>query len=89
MSERTFSFGGGDVFELRRLDRALAHLARPVLGEEWQTPMTRAELLDLGVLAGGRVPQRRELIARLWSRKRQLLRQAAAFLDWDPQPPVA
>ena len=61
MSQGTFEFTGGDVFELTRLNRALAQLARPGSEEEW--------------------PQlRQELIKRLWSRKRQLLRQAQVLV---------
>ena len=84
-----FGFGGGDVFELTRLNRALTILARPSLTDDWQAPMSRGELLDLGVFTGGRVPPRKELIERLWIRKRQLMRFAAAAFDWDSPPPVA
>lgn len=71
MSQGTFEFTGGQVFELTRLNRALAQLARPGSEEEW--------------------PQlRQELIKRLWSRKRQLLRQAGEACEWEQDhPPVA
>jgi hypothetical protein len=84
-----FGFGGGDAFELTRLNRALSILARPALTDDWQAPMTRGELLDLGVFAGGRIPARKELIERLWNRKRQVLHHSAAVFDWDGPQPVA
>ena len=89
MSNGIFGFGGGDVFELTRLNRALDMLARPALTDEWQSPMTRGELFDLGAFTGGRVPPRKELIERLWNRKRQILRHDAALFDPDTHPPVA
>jgi len=89
MSQGTFEFTGGNAFELVRLNRALGRLARPAPSEQWQGPMTQAELIDLGVFAGGTPPERKELIDRLWSRKRQLLRMANALDDWRPEPPVA
>src|SRR4029077_6289256 len=70
-------FGSGDAFELTRLNRALSLLARPALTDDWQARMTGGDLLDLGVFTGGRIPPRKELIERLWSRKRQVLRHAA------------
>jgi hypothetical protein len=84
-----FGFGGRDVFELTRLNRALTTLARPALTDDWQTPMTRDELLDLGVFFGGRVPARKELIERLWNRKRQIIRQAGPAFNLEGPPPVA
>jgi hypothetical protein len=89
MSQGTFEFNGGHLFELTRLNRVLSQLNRPALCDEWLTPMTKAELGDLGVFAAGHLPQRKELIERLWSRKRQLLRQAAADDGWGPEFPVA
>jgi hypothetical protein len=88
VSEGTFGFGGGDPFELTRLNRALDQLARPALSEDWHAPMTRSQLIDLGVFATGRGHRREEVIERLWSRKRRILRQVSAFAR-DPQPPVA
>jgi hypothetical protein len=85
MSEGTFEFNGGHVFELPRLDRALAQLARPGSREEWLAPLSRADLFGLGVFAHGSAPNRQELIERLWSRKRQLLRQASRDI-WEPEP---
>ena len=84
-----FGFAGGDAFELTRLNRALTMLARPSLTDDWPAPMSRGELLALGVFTGGRVPPRKELIERLWNRKRQLLRHAASAFDLDVPPPVA
>jgi len=84
-----FGFAGGDAFELTRLNRALTMLARPSLTDYWPAPMSRGELLALGVFTGGRVPPRKELIERLWNRKRQLLRHAASAFDLDVPPPVA
>ena len=84
-----FGFGDGDAFELTRLNRALNMLAKPALTDDWQAPMSRGELLDRGVFTGGRIPPRKELIERLWNRKRQLLRHAAAIFDWDGPAPVA
>lgn len=88
MSQGTFEFTGHDAFELARLNSALARLARPATREEWLAPLTRADLGAIGVFAGDRAPLRKELIERLWSRKRQLLRQARLD-DWDTEPPVA
>jgi hypothetical protein len=89
MNEGTFRFVGGNAFELTRLNRALTMLARPALTDDWQAPMTRGELVDLGVFTGGRVPPRKELIERLWNRKRQILRHEAALVDWETPPPGA
>jgi hypothetical protein len=97
MSQGTLEFNGGHAFELTRLNRALAQLARPGSSEEWLTPLSRADLDDLGVFTGPRRPpatpsggpQRKELIERLWSRKRRLLRQAAKHGGYGPEFPVA
>jgi hypothetical protein len=95
MSEGTLEFNGGHAFELTRLNRALAQLARPGSSEEWLSPLSRADLDGLGVFAGrvlpatsSRGPHRKELIERLWSRKRQLL-HAAKYDGWGPECPVA
>jgi hypothetical protein len=89
MSQGTLEFTGGHAFELTRVNRALAQLARPGSREEWLSPLTRADLVGLGVFAGARAPLRHELIERLWSRKRALLRQAANADGWGPGLPVA
>ena len=88
MNEGQFGFGGGDVFELTRLNRALSMLARPALSDEGQAPLSRDELFELGVFTGGRVPPRKELVERLWDRKRQILRHPGRY-DLDTPPPVA
>jgi hypothetical protein len=90
LSQGTFEFTGGHVFELTRLNRALAQLSRPGSREEWLSPLSRADLDGLGVFGDGRAPLRQELIERLWSRKRQVLRQAGLANEWaTDQPPVA
>jgi hypothetical protein len=88
VSEGFLGFGACDLFELTRLNRALTQLARPAMSDDWHAPLTRNELVDLGVFLVGRPPKREEVIERLWSRKRQILRQASARA-WDTQPPVA
>ena len=89
MSQGTLEFGGGYAFELTRINRALAQLSRPGSREEWLSPLSRADLVGLGVFAAGRAPLRQQLIERLWSRKRQLLRQAAVSDGYRPEFPVA
>ena len=89
MSQGTLEFNSGHAFELTRVNRALAQLARPGSREEWLSPLSRADLIGLGVFAGARAPLRHELIERLWSRKRQLLRQAVACDGYGPEFPVA
>jgi len=74
MSQGSIGLTGGDAFELIRLNRALAHLARPTLS---QAPARVAP------------PRRKELIERLWSRKRRLLREAGTGGGWEPDSPVA
>jgi hypothetical protein len=89
MSQGRLEFNGGHVFELTRVNRALAQLARPGSREEWRSPLSRADLVGLSIFAAGRPPLRHELIERLWSRKRQLQRQAAKYDGWGPEFPVA
>jgi hypothetical protein len=89
MSQGTLEFNGGHPFELTRLNPALALLARPGSRENWRSPLSRADLVDLGVFTTGRTPLRHELIERLWSRKRQLLRQATCSTVWGPEVQVA
>lgn len=89
MSQGTLEFNGGHAFELTRVNRALGRLARPGSREEWLSPLSRADLVSLGVFAAGRAPLRHELIERLWSRKRLLLRYAAAYDGYEPEFPVA
>jgi len=94
MREGTPEFNGGPAFELTRLNRALAQLARPGSKDEWLAPLSRADLDCLGVFTGPwRFPatswQRPQLIERLWRRKRQLLRQAAKHDGYGPEFPAA
>jgi hypothetical protein len=89
MSLGTLEFTGGQAFELTRVNRALAKLSRPGSREEWLSPLSRADLAGLGMFAAGRAPLRHELIERLWSRRRQLLRQSAAADGWGAEFPVA
>jgi hypothetical protein len=89
MGAGPFGFGGGDVFVLMRLNRALTVLARPALTDDWQPQLSPDELFDLGVFTGGHVPPRKELIERLWNRKRLIMHHDAARFDWDIPPPVA
>ncbi len=89
MSQGTFEFTAGDAFELTRLNRALAKLARPALSEEWVAPAAAAELISLGVASAFATPRRKDLIERIWTRKRQLLRRVETIDGWGPYPPVA
>lgn len=89
MSQDTFGFSSPDVFELARLNRMLAHLARPALSEVWQAPLTETQLIELDLFPSGPPPRRKELIERLWRRKRHLQRKADAFAQSGPDRPVA
>ncbi|HEX9098114.1 MAG TPA: hypothetical protein VF956_01350 [Candidatus Dormibacteraeota bacterium] len=89
MSQGTLEFTGGQALELTRINRALARISRPGSREEWLSPLSRADLVGLGIFAAGRPPLRHELIERLWSRKRQLLRLTATGDGWRPEFPVA
>ena len=89
MSQGPVEFSGGNVFELARLNRAIEQLTRPALSDEWLAPLSPAELFDLGVFVRGAGSQRKELIQRLWSRKRQLMRHVDLSGGWSPQQPVA
>jgi hypothetical protein len=44
MSEGTLEFNGGRAFELTRLNRALAQLARPGSREEWLSPQRKESI---------------------------------------------
>ena len=83
--------GGRDIFgsrwrELRLLDQALGQLTRPAPAGSGLPATLRDQLRTLGMHVG-RSPQRHELIAQLWGRKRPLMRQLYE-LD-DPTPPCA
>ena len=88
MSQEHVELRGSSAFELRRVDRVLSELARPVLDEDSMLPDTRETLLQLGICVGGDA-SRRDLIERVWGRKRTLLRQMSALDDWGPMQPVA
>jgi hypothetical protein len=88
MSEEHIELRGSNAFELQRLERVLSGLARPALDEDSMAPSTRDALLELGICVGGGA-SRRDVIERLWGRKRSLIRQMSAFGDWDPTQPVA
>ena len=88
MSQEHIELRGSSAFELRRVDFVLTELARPVLNDDSVEAATRDALLQLGICVGGEA-SRRDLIARVWSRKRALLRQMSALDDWGPMQPVA
>ena len=86
-----WSVGGvrvSNACQLRRLDRVLCELARPALDEDSMVASTRNALLELGICVGGEA-SRRDLVERLWSRKRALLQQMSALGEWGPTQPVA
>lgn len=73
--------------ELIDLDRMLGLLSRPVPAGDGLPAGLRDELRELGLRAGSS-PRRKQLIERVWERKRPLLRQLGA-LDDQPLPPCA
>jgi hypothetical protein len=89
MSQGLFYFSSSDVLELAHLDRTLTHLARPASSQEWKAPLTTGQLIDLGLFASGPPLQRKDLIERLWSRKRELIRRADELAQRGPDRPVA
>ena len=76
------------MIELRRVDRILSELTRPSLDQESISPQTRAAMVEVGIVVSGRA-SRKDLVERLWSRKRSLLRQVGSLGDWGPMQPVA
>ncbi|MEP6751357.1 MAG: hypothetical protein ABI959_01255 [Candidatus Dormiibacterota bacterium] len=88
MSQEYIELRGSSAVELGRLNRILSELARPTLDEEAIAPSTRAAMVDVGIVVSGRA-SRKDLIDRLWGRKRSLLRQASSLGDWSPMQPVA
>jgi hypothetical protein len=88
MSQDYVELRASSVFELRQVDRVLSELARPALDEDTMAPSTRDTLLQLGICVGGDA-SRRDLIERLWDRKRSLLRRLSSAGDWGPMRPVA
>lgn len=88
MSQDYVEVRGSRAFELRMLDRVLSELTRPALDENWIAPATRVALVQLGICVAGDA-SRRELVERLWGRKRSLLRQMTSINNWGPFQPVA
>ena len=88
MSQEYIELRGPTAYELRRVDRVLAELARPALLDDSLAPATRDSLLQLGICVGGDA-SRRDLVEALWGRKRALIRQMSAIADWGPTRPVA
>jgi siroheme synthase (precorrin-2 oxidase/ferrochelatase) len=88
MSQEYIELRGSSVVELRRVDRILSELARPTLNDESISPSTRAAMVQVGIVVSGRA-SRKDLIERLWGRKRTLLRQVGSLGDWGPMQPVA
>jgi hypothetical protein len=74
---------GARWHELYELDRVLDLLARPARLGSGMPRSLRSDLRGLG-LELGRSAQRKELIERVWSLKRPLLRQMGAFDDQLP-----
>ena len=88
MSQEYSELRGTCVVELRRVDRILSELARPCLDEGSIAPQTRAAMVQVGIVVSGRA-SRKDLVERLWSRKRSLLRQVGTLGAWGPTQPVA
>ena len=77
---------GARWHELGELDRVLGMLTRPTSPGAGLPTSLREDLLALGVRLG-QTTRREQLIERVWSRKRPLMRRLGA-LD-DPLPPCA
>ena len=88
MSQEYIELCGSRAFELRRVDTVLSELVRPVVAEESMAPSTRLALLQLGICVAGDA-SRKDLVERLWGRKRSLRRQLSALDDWGSMPPSA
>jgi hypothetical protein len=88
MSQDYIEVRGSGALELRRVDHVLSELARPALDEDSIAPSTRLALVELGICVAGDA-SRRDLIERLWGRKRSLLRQLSDNSRWAPFRPVA
>ena len=88
MSQDYIEPGASGALELRRVDRVLSELARPALDGDSIAPLTRLALAELGICIAGDA-SRRDLIERLWGRKRSLLRQLSDTSGWSPFLPVA
>ena len=83
MSQKYFELRGSRAGELWRVDRILEDLARPTIDEESISPSTRAAMMKVGIVISGRA-SRKDLIERLWGRKRSLLRQVGPRGDGQP-----
>ena len=88
MSQDLFEFREPQAFHLRRLDLILDELARPALEADAVGQPTRERLTGLGIAIGGK-PCRRELIQRVWARKRGLVYTMKAARTWGDLPPGA
>jgi len=88
MSQDYVEIRPSGAFELRRLDRVLSELTRPALDADSIPPATRAALVQLGICVAGDA-SRRDLVERLWGRKRSVLRQMSSTSEWGPLQPVA
>jgi hypothetical protein len=86
MSQDYGELPGSGAFELRRLDRVLTELTRPFIAEDSLPPTTRVALAQLGMWVAGDA-SRRDLVERVWARKRSLLRFSS--IDRGPYQPVA
>jgi hypothetical protein len=88
MSQDYVELRGAGAFELRRLDRVLSELTRPALDECSIAPATRVALVQLGICVAGDA-SRRDLVERIWGRKRSVVRQMSSVNNWGPFQPVA
>lgn len=88
MSQDYVDLRGSGAFELRRLDRVLSELTRPSLAENSIAPDTQVALAQLGIGVAGDT-SRRDIVERVWGRKRSLLRQMSSSSDWGTFQPVA
>jgi hypothetical protein len=88
VSQEFIELQGSAAVELKRVDRILSELARPTLDDEPIPSSTRAAMVQVGIVVSGPA-SRKDLIERLWGRKRTLLRQVGSLGDGGPMQPVA
>jgi hypothetical protein len=88
MSQEYIELRGSRAVELGRLNRILSELARPTLDDQAIAASTRAAMVEVGIVVSG-TASRKDLIERLWGRKRSMLRQASSPGDGGPLQPVA
>lgn len=88
MSQEYIELRGSSAIELCRVDRVISEVARPSLDQDSMSPSTRDALARLGICVGGDA-QRKDLIERLWDRKRSLLSRMSAIGDRGPMRPGA